>query len=123
MDKQTMNVRKFMVFGGVFVMLLALAIVLPVLAQQQSQQKQSNSTLTGTVKGASMTLDKNCKWNVTGDSFLTSLNNTTGISGTKITNIIGNGHTVFYDKELSDNKTLGGKTYTLASGGKLSPNK
>lgn len=83
----------------------------------------SNSTLTGTVNGASITLDKNSKWNVTGDSELTSLSNTAGISGASISNIIGNGHTVLYDKELEDNKALGGKTYTLANGGKLTPKK
>jgi len=83
----------------------------------------NNSTLSGTVKGAAITLGQNSKWNVTGDSVLTSLNNTSGISGTEITNIVGNGHTVLYDKELADNKALGGKTYTLANGGKLTPNK
>lgn len=83
----------------------------------------NNSTLTGTVDGAAMTLGANSKWNVTGDSVLTSLSNTSGISGTSITNIIGNGHTVLYDKDLEGNKALGGKTYTLASGGKLTPKK
>jgi hypothetical protein len=81
----------------------------------------TNSTLTGTVKGAAMTLDKNSEWNVTGDSVLTSLSNAGGISGTTITNIYGNGHTVYYDKKLSGNKALGGKSYKLRDGGSLKP--
>jgi len=83
----------------------------------------NNSTLTGTVKGAAITLGQNSKWNVTGDSFLTTLNNASGISGAEITNIIGNGHTVLYDKDLDKNKALGGRTYTLENGGKLAPSK
>ena len=83
----------------------------------------TNSTLTGTVNGAAMTLDKNSKWNVTDDSILTSLSNAAGISGTTITNIYGNGHTVYYDKKLSENKALGGKSYKLKGGGNLKPAK
>ena len=60
-------------------------------------------------------------WTVTGDSKLTSLSDTSGISGTSITNIYGNGHTVTYDKSLAANSALGGKTYTLNGGGTLTP--
>lgn len=42
-----------------------------------------------------------------------------GISGTQITNVIGNGNTVTYDK--SKNPGLNGLTYTLQNGGKLVP--
>jgi len=45
-----------------------------------------------------------------------------GISDNTITNIYGNGHTVYYDKVLAENKDLKGKTY-LANGGKLTPKK
>jgi hypothetical protein len=83
----------------------------------------TNSTLTGTVNGAAMKLDTNSKWNVTGDSVLTSLSNTGGISGKSITNIYGNGHTVYYDKKLSENKALDGKSYKLNGGGNLKPAK
>jgi hypothetical protein len=83
----------------------------------------SNSTLTGTVNGAAMSLDKNSKWNVTGDSVLTSLRNTGVISGTTVTNIYGNGHTVYYDKNHDGNKDLGGKSYGLGGGGTLKPSK
>lgn len=81
----------------------------------------TNSSLTGAVNGAALTLGANSKWIVTGDSVLTSLKNEGGISGTSIANIVGNGHTVTYDKELSED--LGGKTYTLTGGGKLVPKK
>jgi hypothetical protein len=81
----------------------------------------SKSTLKGVVNGAAITMDKDSKWYVAGDSDLTTLNNTGGIAGTEITNIYGNGHTLYYDAKLDENKALGGKTYTLANGGKLTP--
>jgi hypothetical protein len=86
---------------------------------------QNSSTLTGAIDSANtgkevdLTLDSTSKWNVTGDSYLNSLSNKDGISGTSITNITGNGHTVYYDKGAS--KDLGGKTYTLNGGGSLKP--
>jgi hypothetical protein len=43
------------------------------------------------------------------------------MSGTSITNIVGNGHTVTYDATLAANSSLGGKTYSLANGGQLTP--
>ena len=83
------------------------------------------SKLTGTVNTAgsarkvTLSLDSTSKWTVTGTSHVTVLNDGAGISGTKITNIVGNGHNVYYSK--SANPSLGGKTYTLAGGGKLIP--
>jgi hypothetical protein len=71
-----------------------------------------------TAKSVSLTLDASSTWTVTADSHLTSLSDTAGISGTKIANIVGGGHTVTYDS--SANPGLGGKTYTL-SGGVLKP--
>ncbi len=38
-----------------------------------------------------------------------------------MTNITGNGLTVYYDAGNSANNALGGKTYTLAGGGELKP--
>jgi hypothetical protein len=55
-------------------------------------------------KVANLTLDGTSSWTVTADSYLTTLN-TAGISETSITNIIGNGHTVYYD--ASANSSLG----------------
>jgi hypothetical protein len=36
-----------------------------------------------------------------------------------MTNIVGNGHTVYYDAR--SNPSLGGRTYTLEGGGTLNP--
>jgi hypothetical protein len=44
-----------------------------------------------------------------------------GISGTSVTNIIGNGNNVYYDATLSGNSALAGKTYSLVSVGSLLP--
>jgi hypothetical protein len=79
---------------------------------------KQGSTLTGAIDKAALTLDAGSTWTVTADSTLTSLTGAE-ISGTTITNVTGNGHTVYYDKSLAANKALGGKTYTLAGGGKL----
>lgn len=86
---------------------------------------QKGSSLTGsinstnTAKEVNLTLDATSKWTVTSTSYLTTLTNTGGISGSTITNIIGNGHTVYY--KASANSALGGKTYTLMNGGTLAP--
>ncbi|HEY5530144.1 MAG TPA: hypothetical protein VIL51_11970 [Thermoleophilia bacterium] len=88
---------------------------------------QSGSALTGainsakTAKAVNLTLDSSSTWNVTADSYLTTLSDTDGISGTTVTNITGNGLTVYYDAGNSANNALGGKTYTLAGGGELKP--
>ena len=80
----------------------------------------SDSNLSSKIEGAALSLGRNSTWNVTGDSVLTTLSNA-AISGKEITNIKGNGHIVVYDEKL--NKDLGGKTYTLINGGKLTPKK
>lgn len=81
----------------------------------------NSSTLAGSINTAALTLDGTSSWTVTADSVLTSLSDAAGISGTSITNIYGNGHTVTYDSSLSANSALGGKTYTLSGGGTLKP--
>ncbi len=55
----------------------------------------------------------------TADSYLTTLADSGGISGATVTNITGNGHTVYYD--ASANPSLNGQTYTLSGGGYLKP--
>ncbi len=82
---------------------------------------KNNSVLTGIATGASISLDSTSTWSVTGNSVLTSLSDSSGISGTAITNIKGNGFTVTYDSTLSANSYLGGKTYSLLNGGTLTP--
>ena len=87
---------------------------------------KDGSTLTGsidaadTAKAASLTLDASSTWTVTADSHLAGLTGAV-ISGTAITNVVGNGHTVTYDATLAANSSLGGKTYSLANGGQLTP--
>lgn len=86
---------------------------------------QNSSTLTGaingdnTAKSVTLSLDASSQWVVTGDSHLTCLNDAAGISGSNVTNIVGNGHTVTYDS--SQCPALNGQTYTLQGGGTLTP--
>lgn len=82
---------------------------------------QNYTTLSGSIDSASLTLDATSKWVVTGTSYLTSLSDASGISGTTISNIVGNGNLVYYNAGSSANSSLGGKTYTLTNGGKLLP--
>ena len=79
------------------------------------------SVLTGKMTNLSLTLDATSTWSVTANSVLASLTDSAGITGTSISNIQGNGFTVTYDPGLSANSYLGGKTYTLVSGGTLAP--
>jgi hypothetical protein len=58
---------------------------------------------------------------VTADSYLESLSDSNGISGSTIINIVGNGHMVFYNAGLAAIRWLGGKTYNLTGGGTLKP--
>jgi len=79
------------------------------------------SNLTGAIQSAALTLDSTSTWSVTANSNLTSLTDSDGISNGAITNIIGNGFTVTYEKDLLENGYLGGKVYQLANGGVLTP--
>lgn len=82
---------------------------------------QNGTTLSGAITNAAIGLDASSTWTVTGDSMLTTLTDPAGISGSTITNIVGNGHTVTYDATLTGNRALGGKTFALVSGGTLAP--
>ncbi len=82
---------------------------------------RNGTTLTGAIDTATLTLDASSSWVVTADSALSSVADTTGLSGTSITSITGNGHTVTYDATLAANDWLGGATYDLAGGGALTP--
>jgi hypothetical protein len=83
-----------------------------------SASLNNHTKLIGTLTEVALTLDSTSTWAVTGNSTLTSLSGAK-ITGSKITNIVGNGHTVTYDKSLAANSKLAGKTYTLAGGGTL----
>jgi hypothetical protein len=86
---------------------------------------QNSSILTGainaenTAKSVKLTLDASSIWNVTADSSITCLNDADGVSGTSISNINGNGHTVTYVS--SSCSALNGVTYTLSGSGTLQP--
>ena len=58
---------------------------------------RNGTTLSGAIDSPALSLDASSTWTVTGDSTLTPLSDTAGISGSAITNIVGNGHTVRYD--------------------------
>ncbi|MCM1060794.1 MAG: hypothetical protein NC452_10935 [Eubacterium sp.] len=64
-----------------------------------------------------ITLDGTSKWNVTADSYVTAIVDEDG----DFSNIISNGHTIYYSSSDSRNSALGGKTITLSDGGKLVP--
>lgn len=70
-----------------------------------------------TAKSASLTLDANSTWNVTGDSYLSAL--ITSVAD--FSNIQDNGYDIYYDASASANSWLGGQTYYLANGGLLTP--
>ena len=86
---------------------------------------QNGSSLTGAINAENtaneinLILDSSSTWTVTADSYLSFLTDPDGISGTSITNIIGNGYTVYYNATLCTE--LGGQTYTLSGGGTLAP--
>ena len=87
-----------------------------------SMKLSSRSTFTGAVDtensgDVSVTLDKTSVWNVTADSYVTSISD----ADTSFSNIKSNGHTIYYSKNDSNNSYLGGKTVTLSDGGKLVP--
>ena len=64
-------------------------------------------------------LDVSSVWTVTADSYLTCLADPDGISGTTANNIVGNGHTVYYDASACP--ALNSQTYSLSGGGTLMP--
>ena len=84
-----------------------------------------SSTLSGAINNAktaesvSLTLDSSSTWTVTGTSYLTVLSDSAGVSGTSVTNIVGNGNIVYY--KSSSNSWLSGATYSLSGGGYLEP--
>ena len=81
---------------------------------------EDGSSLTGMINKAALTLDSTSKWTVTANSTVSTLTGAV-ISGDEVTNIVGNGHNVYYSKSASANSYLDGKTYKLADGGELIP--
>ena len=85
----------------------------------------NKSYFTGTInkmynaKMMTLTMDASSTWNVTGTSYLTSVNN----ANRNMSNIIGNGFTVYYYANGNSNasSSLEGLTYNLTNGGFLKP--
>ncbi|KUP21574.1 stalk domain-containing protein [Paenibacillus sp. DMB5] len=81
------------------------------------------SSLTGALdtanaaKSVSLTLDATSVWNVTADSYLSTLTD----GDTTLSNIKDNGYTIYYDASASANSWLAGATITLSGGGRLTP--
>jgi hypothetical protein len=82
---------------------------------------QNSAGLAGAASGVGMAIDASSVWFVTSNSVLTSLADSSGVSGSTITNIVGNGYDVHYDPNLPANSYLGGLVYTLVRGGVLTP--
>ena len=84
---------------------------------------QKNTILKGAIntdndaKSLTLTLDRSSQWNVTGNSYLTSLTD----ADNTLSNILDNGHIIYYNSKNSANSWLFGKTYTLSHGGTLAP--
>lgn len=84
-----------------------------------SEDSQLNGAIdtAHTGKEVSLALDDRSTWNVTADSYLSSLIDTQK----SCSNIRSNGHTVYYDPAHADNKWLDGQTLALPGGGSLTP--
>lgn len=68
-------------------------------------------------KKADVKLDASSSWSLTADSYINGL--TDAVTG--LTNIKGNGHSIYYDAKDAANAWLGGKTFDLQNGGQLKP--
>ncbi len=82
---------------------------------------KGGSNLTGEVENANVSLDSSSMWIVTKDSTIQVIKDSSGITNLNVTNITGNGNSVYYDPNLSDNSYLGGLSYSLVNGGYLAP--
>jgi hypothetical protein len=74
---------------------------------------------TNSAKTMKLTLDATSSWNVTANSYISTISDPDSITGTTVTNIKGNGFTVYYNTATCPE--LGGKTYSLSEGGSLVP--
>lgn len=84
---------------------------------KNSSSLTSNINADNTAKSVAVALDSTSTWNVTGDSYVTSITD----ENTDLSNIVDNGHTIYYSVSNSNNSWLNGKTITLKDGGKLIP--
>lgn len=83
------------------------------------------SAYTGTINGDNsakeftVSLDESSTLELTGDSYVTVLTN----ADTDCSNIVTNGHTLYYDASNDANSWLDGQTITLDNGGTIAPMK
>lgn len=87
-----------------------------------SLELRENSSYKGAIDSdhigsAIVVLEKGSSWTLTGDSYISILNN----EQIDCSNIQSNGHTLFYDSEEEENGWLNGDTHALPGGGKLTP--
>ncbi|MCC9194760.1 hypothetical protein LOC59_14025 [Arthrobacter sp. zg-Y916] len=80
----------------------------------------ANSQVTGTLGNVGLELDNTSTVELTADSSATSVQGAL-VTGSEITNITGNGHTLTYDPAAEGNSYLGGQDYQLSGGGTLQP--
>ena len=85
-----------------------------------------NETISGTIicdniSSIALTFQNGTNWTLSGTSYIRVFSDASGISGTSITNITGNGYNIYYNPNLSGNSSLGSKTYSLVNGGYLLP--
>lgn len=78
----------------------------------------ANSRITGTLSNVGLELDNTSTVELTADSSAASVTGAL-VSGSEITNITGNGHTLTYDPSAEGNSYLNGQDYNLAGGGTL----
>lgn len=70
-------------------------------------------------KSIEVYLSETAKWKLTGDSYVTGIEN----EDDTFSNIKSNGYSIYYDNSNQINNWLGGKTIMLKDGGKVAPNK
>ncbi|MCB6203598.1 hypothetical protein [Extibacter muris] len=81
------------------------------------------SILKGTLNGENtgkevrISLDKDSRWELSGDSYITSITD----KDKDLENIASNGHNIYYDASDSSNEWLDGETFELNGGGSLTP--
>lgn len=93
-----------------------------VLTLKNSSALTSAINTAATAKSVGVTMDASSTWTLAGDSYVTTLADSAGVSGSSITNITGNGHNLYYDATASANSYLASGTFTLQNGGYLLPN-
>jgi len=64
-----------------------------------------------------VSLDSSSTWTLTKDTYLQNFTN----SDRKMSNIVSNGHSIYYDKSSKANAYLNGKSISLAGGGAVKP--